>query len=655
MKNEFSSVPEIPINLIPVNVVVYRAEGDDFIFIDLNEMAEKTEKVKKDDLIGKRITDVFPGVKRFGLFDVLVRVNGSGIAEDVNLGYYEDERVKGWRKNRVGRLENGDIIAIYSDETSEKEKENKLEVLGKIVDDSINEVYIVDAKSLKFTYVNKQVEKNLGYTLEEMLDKTPVDIKPEYSMSAFSALMEPLLKGSVEYLLLETIHQRKNATTYHAEVRIQSISIDGRQQFAVFANDITERVLAEKKLKQSEEKFKTITESSLMGIFIYEDKLTYVNEAFALISGYSIEELYAMDPWSIVDKSQQEIFKKTAMRRLKGEEFSKEYNDVKLLTKSGKIKNVRVMTRTIKCDGVYSGMGAMIDISDIIETEQQLTLLAQAIEQTDALVRITDKDGIITYVNDSLVVHTGYKRVELLGKKIGMFKSGKHTKLFYKELWDTILAGHTYQGIFTNRKKDRRLYYEEETITPMMDKNREIHHFVATSQDITQRVKMEKNIQKLINIDSLTGIYNRRKINEELEIEIARVERYNSTFGLLMIDIDHFKKVNDTHGHDVGDYVLQEVCNIISGLIRGSDRFGRWGGEEFLIVSPNINKEQLLQFALKIKEAVSEYEFEYVQNLTISVGITLFGNEDTKESILKRVDEALYVSKHSGRNCVNFI
>jgi diguanylate cyclase (GGDEF)-like protein len=189
----------------------------------------------------------------------------------------------------------------------------------------------------------------------------------------------------------------------------------------------------------------------------------------------------------------------------------------------------------------------------------------------------------------------------------------------------------------------------------MMDKNGEIHHFVATSQDITQRVKMEKNIQKLINIDSLTGIYNRRKINEELEIEIARVERYSSTFGLLMIDIDHFKKVNDTHGHDVGDYVLQEVCNIISGLIRESDRFGRWGGEEFLIISPNINKEQLLQFALKIKEAVGEHEFEYVENLTISIGVTLFVNEHTKESILKRVDEALYVSKHSGRNCVNFI
>lgn len=655
MKIEHVSLVGVPINFIPANVVIYRQAGDDFIFIDLNEMVEKTENVKKSDVIGKRVTEVFPGVKEFGLFDVLRDVSVSGVTQDVNLGYYEDERIQGWRKNRVSRLENGDIIAIYSDMTSQKEIESRLKSLGRIVDDSINEVYIVDALSLKFTYINKQAESNIGYKLEEMLDMTPVDIKPQHTMATFLSLINPLLKGSVEYLLFETLHERKNGTTYSAEIRIQYMNVEDKKQLVVFANDITERVYSETKLKQSEDKFRTIAESSLMGIFIYQEKLIYVNDAFASITGYSVDELYSLDALVMLEESQRDFFRKIALRRLEGESFSKEYSDVKLTTKSGKIKIIRVMTRTMICDGIFSGMGAIIDISDIVETKQQLTLLAQAIEQTDSLVRITDRNGIITYVNDALVAHTGYKRVELLGEKIGMFKSGKHNEIFYKELWDTILSGRTYQGIFINRKKDKHIYYEEETITPMMGADGKIHHFIATSQDITERVKMEKDIQHLINIDSLTSIYNRRKINEELEIEIARVERYGSTFGLLMIDIDHFKTVNDTHGHDVGDYVLRELCHIISGFIRESDRFGRWGGEEFLIISPNINKEQLMRFSIKIKEAVSQYNFKHVQNVTVSIGVTLYVNKDTKESVLKRADDALYVSKHSGRNAVNFI
>ena len=647
-----SSNFEIDIDTIPMNVAVYRYEEDDFIFVDFNSMAQKTEKITKDELIGKKVTEVFPGVREFGLFDVLIRVYENGAAEEVDLGYYEDERTKGWRENRVSKLPNGNIIAFYSDLTVLKEKEDKLKSFGRIIDNSINEVYISDIDTFKFSYINKEAEKNIGYTLQEMQDMTPVDIKPDYDMHSLKKLIEPIINGKEKSLLVETVHQRKDGSLYYAEIRLEIMTIDNKNQFVVFANDISDRKKAQLQLQESEEKFRVIAENSVMGIFIYQETIVYANKALEEISEYESEELHTMKPWKYIQESYKEKLKEISVKRLSGQSFPQEYNDIEIVTKSGKKKIVRVSTQTIKYKGEYAGLGTVVDVTDIIQTKQQLKLLAQAVEQMDEMVRITDKDGIISYVNEALISHAGYKRAELIDKKISMFKSGKHDKAFYKNLWDTILSGDTFKDVFINRKKDKSLFYEEETITPIMDENNQVQYFVATSHDITKRVQMEKELHKLATIDSLTCTYNRHKITEELEIEIARVSRYDGVFSIMMFDIDHFKKINDTYGHDVGDSVLIELCDLVSKLIRESDRFGRWGGEEFMIISPNIEKEKVILLANKLKEAIATHIFKDVKQVTVSVGVTCYAKGDSKESILKRADDLLYAAKDAGRNTV---
>ena len=645
---------EISIDTIPVNVAVYRYEADDFIFVNFNSMAQITENISKDKLIGKRLTEVFPGVKELGLFDVLLHVHENGGTQEVDLGFYEDERVKGWRKNRVSKLQNGDVIAFYSDLTVQKETEQQLQSLGYIVDNSNVEVYIFDINSFNFTYINKAAEKNIGYTLQEMKSMTPVDIKPQYNTQSFKKLMKHIIDGSEDSLMFETVHQRKDSSLYDAELRIKVMPVDNQEQFVVFAHDISERKKAELKLQESEEQFRVMAENSSMGIFIYQDSIVYLNQAVESISGYTQKELLSMQPWEFMDEGYREKIKEISKRRLSGESFPQEYNDIKILTKTGESKILRASTHTIKYKGNYAGLGTVTDITDVVETKQQLKLLAQAVEQMDEMVRITDKDGVISYANEALTAHTGYRKMELVGNKIGMFKSGKHDKAFYKNLWDTIISGNTFRDVFINRKKDKHLFYEEQTITPIMNSNNDIQNFVATSHDITQRVEMEKELHKLATIDSLTSIYNRHKISEELDIEIARANRYESEFSIIMFDIDNFKDVNDLYGHDIGDYVLKELCDVISKLIRESDRFGRWGGEEFMIISPNIDSQKVVQFAYKIKDAISTHIFKDVEQVTVSVGITSFNKDDTKASILKRVDNLLYKSKDEGRNKVNF-
>ena len=343
------------------------------------------------------------------------------------------------------------------------------------------------------------------------------------------------------------VEERKVMLSLYDVSEMQEVKLSLKQEVAksnaindLLEQDIRERKFAQRQLEDSEEKFRNIAENALIGIFIYQDKYVYSNNAFANMLGYTISEIYNLYPWEISEKDFQEQIKLIVQRRLNGEIFPKTYDDINIVTKNGQAKIMRITTQTVRYQDKYAGMGSAIDITDIKKTKRQLQLLAQAIEQMDELVRITDKNGIITYVNEALVVHSGYKEEELIGKDINIFRSGKHDKAFYENLWKTISDGDVFRDILINRKKNKKIYYEETTITPILDDDGNIQNYVSTSQDITERVSMEQELQKLATIDSLTGVYNRYKTNEEIDIEIARENRYDGSFALVMLDIDHF-------------------------------------------------------------------------------------------------------------------
>ena len=308
-------------------------------------------------------------------------------------------------------------------------------------------------------------------------------------------------------------------------------------------------------------------------------------------------------------------------------------------------------------DGTFLGyIGSCYDITEQKDTQEKLEsiqsemkVIVQAIEQTKEMVRITDKESIITYVNEAVVTETVYSKEELIGQKSSIFKSGKQDESFYRNLWDTILSRNIYKNVIINKRKDGTLYHEEQTITPVFDEQNSLF-FVSTGHDISERIEVEKKLHSLATKDSLTGVYNRYSLNKEIDTNIKKYERYADIFSLLMIDIDYFKNVNDTYGHDVGDLVLKELCSVIENLIRETDIFGRWGGEEFLLILPKTNKDEAISMATRIKNIIEEHKFDYIPQITVSIGVSVYN----KNIILKDVDDALYKAKNTGRNRVEY-
>ncbi len=178
--------------------------------------------------------------------------------------------------------------------------------------------------------------------------------------------------------------------------------------------------------------------------------------------------------------------------------------------------------------------------------------------------------------------------------------------------------------------------------------NDELIHEVERRQEVEEKLKI------LVTIDELTSAYNRRAFNNYLHINMGRAKRYNEPLSMLMLDIDHFKNINDSHGHDVGDLILKALVHVAKESIRQEDILARWGGEEFSVLLPQTGKNTVLQLAERLRKTISDHHFPKHLHVTVSIGCTSLQDDDSSESFIKRADTALYQAKDAGRNRVRY-
>jgi diguanylate cyclase (GGDEF)-like protein/PAS domain S-box-containing protein len=308
----------------------------------------------------------------------------------------------------------------------------------------------------------------------------------------------------------------------------------------------------------------------------------------------------------------------------------------------------------------YLGIGTEVTLRK--RAEDDLRVAAAAFESREATV-VTDASSVILRVNRAFAEITGYNADEVIGRTPKLLASGRHDADFYRDMWQSIHQTGGWTGEIWDRRKNGEVYPKWLNITAVKDSTGVISHYIGTHSDITDRKKAEEKIQNLAFFDSLTHLPNRTLLMDRLNQAIA-VCRRGGTFGaLLFIDLDHFKTLNDTLGHDKGDLLLQQVAQRLTGCVRQGDTVARLGGDEFVVVLKDLSEDSNEIVALtksvgeKILAALNQtYRLGNVDHRsTASIGATVFGgNEIAIENLLKQADLAMYKSKDMGRNALRF-
>ncbi|MCL4697538.1 MAG: EAL domain-containing protein, partial [Burkholderiaceae bacterium] len=315
-------------------------------------------------------------------------------------------------------------------------------------------------------------------------------------------------------------------------------------------------------------------------------------------------------------------------------------------------------------DGTLRGHVAVAaDITQLRQAQAELRIGAIAFESLDGIV-ITDADERILRVNAAFTRITGYTIDEARGKKTGhLLRSGRHDRSFYESLWTALERDLHWQGELWNRRHNGEVYPQWTSITAVRDDRGRTSHFVVVLTDITEKKRADETIRTLAYFDPLTKLPNRRLLRERILASCAASAESGRYSALLFIDLDHFKELNDSKGHDIGDQLLIEVGRRLSAAVRSDDTVARQGGDEFVVLVTKLSTDTVQAHAQaeRLAEAVRSelsrpYDLgAYRHHTSPSIGVNVFlGAEHSVDELLKRADSAMYLAKRSGRNAYRF-
>jgi diguanylate cyclase (GGDEF)-like protein/PAS domain S-box-containing protein len=384
--------------------------------------------------------------------------------------------------------------------------------------------------------------------------------------------------------------------------------------------------------------------------------MTVLTEGIRALTGFSTEELLGEHPLSFEDLIHPDDRHRVHQKKLAALQEHRPYAlEYRYFTAS---QEVRWMSDQGQgCwNETASGQwldGILMDITDHKQAEEQLQLLWEACEQSPASIVITDNLGNISYVNPKFEAITGYSATEVRGKNPRILKTGHTPPEQYRQLWTTISRGDTWAGEFLNRKKNGDYFWETVSISPVKNVNGQITHFVAVKEDITAHKEAAEMLSYQAHYDGLTDLPNRALAIDHLKLAISQAEREKEYVAILLIDLDDFKSVNESVGHDAGDQLLCHVAQRLKQHIQQGDTLARLGGDEFLLILQGLEDlEQVLPLGHQLLEVVEQpYLLNGIECYTsASIGVAIYPLDSQSSTVLLRnADIALYSAKQAGR------
>jgi diguanylate cyclase (GGDEF)-like protein/PAS domain S-box-containing protein len=504
----------------------------------------------------------------------------------------------------------------------------------------ISSIRALDAKagfSQKFSFAVHEGESDLLARINEGLELTKTS-------GVYDALYEKWFG-----ILEEKEVTFRDIFRYLAPIGLVLLGIGG---LAFYKRQI-ERTRSAEALRQSEERFRYMLETSPIAVRIAKaggHHVVFANQRYEELINVKSGRAIGENP-KIYYAHQQDY--EAILRQLA--DNGRVFNQLVELTIPDYGKKWALASYLpIQYENKAAVLGWFYDITERKHTEEQLTLAARVFSEAHEGITITDAHGTIVDVNPTFCEITGYSREEVIGKNPKILSSGKQSREFYAAMWAALKERDYWQGEIWNRKKNGELYAELLTISALNDEDGNALHYVGLFSDITQSKHQQQTLELMAHYDVLTQLPNRMLLADRFVQAIARARRDESLLAVCYLDLDGFKQVNDTLGHEAGDQLLIEVAERIKGSLREEDTVSRLGGDEFALLMGEIKTlDQCEQALERVHRAITQPYLIDDKPVAIaaSSGVTLYPLDDADpDTLLRHADQAMYQAKQTGRN-----